>query len=216
MRRFVPARAKGLCRAVPTVLACLCLMTAQSIPSDEIHSRTVPYVPPAEPTLRAEVRDGHGRGLVVLSAAQKSGVHNLSAAIQLQHNHISTRSPELTLYRVRSRRKVGGFRLTLHAHRPVFPYCQIAGGVPLATASTRGPHDSACTGLNLQDHRIHVVAGAGRSLGGEVRHWRPPRVPMGLASRAGPLSPGEPVCARPSDVNDRRPPRHRCGQRLGF
>lgn len=38
------------------VLACLALATAQSIPPDEIRSRTVPYVPPSPVTLRTEVR----------------------------------------------------------------------------------------------------------------------------------------------------------------
>jgi len=56
MQRCVPDRSRSLRRAVPAALACLCLMRAQSIPSDEIHSRTIPYVPPAQPTLHAEVR----------------------------------------------------------------------------------------------------------------------------------------------------------------
>jgi VWFA-related protein len=41
---------------LPAALTCFCLATAQSIPSDEIRSRTVPYVPPSAVTLRTEVR----------------------------------------------------------------------------------------------------------------------------------------------------------------
>jgi VWFA-related protein len=41
---------------VSAALSCLCVAAAQSIPSDEIRSRTVPYVPPPLVTLRTEVR----------------------------------------------------------------------------------------------------------------------------------------------------------------
>jgi VWFA-related protein len=38
------------------VVACLCAAAAQSVPADEIRSRTEPYVPPSGVTLRTEVR----------------------------------------------------------------------------------------------------------------------------------------------------------------
>src|SRR5271156_2542003 len=41
---------------VPAALACMGLVTAQSIPPDEIRSRIVPYVPPSQTTVRTEVR----------------------------------------------------------------------------------------------------------------------------------------------------------------
>jgi VWFA-related protein len=43
-------------KKLPSVLACTALVTAQAIPRDEIRSTTVPYVPPAAVSLRAEVR----------------------------------------------------------------------------------------------------------------------------------------------------------------
>ena len=58
--------------AVPAALACLGLAAAQSIASDEMHARTVPYVPPSLVTLRTEVdvvevpvvvRDGQHRAV---------------------------------------------------------------------------------------------------------------------------------------------------------
>jgi VWFA-related protein len=70
MWRHLPDHSNKLCRAVPAAFALVCLTTAQSIPSDEIRSRTVPYAPPAQPILHAEVRvvevpvvvrDGHRR-----------------------------------------------------------------------------------------------------------------------------------------------------------
>src|ERR1035441_5939872 len=47
--------AKGSCLAVPAALACLGLAMAQSIAPDEMHARTVPYVPPSPLTLRTQV-----------------------------------------------------------------------------------------------------------------------------------------------------------------
>ena len=42
--------------ALPSALACLGLTAAaQSIPPDEMHARTVPYVPPPPVTLRTRV-----------------------------------------------------------------------------------------------------------------------------------------------------------------
>lgn len=41
---------------VPGALVCLGVATAQSVPPDEIRSRTMPYVPPSGVTLRTEVR----------------------------------------------------------------------------------------------------------------------------------------------------------------
>jgi VWFA-related protein len=62
--------------AIPAVLTCFALATAQSIAPDEIRSRTVPYVPPSTVTLRTEVRvvevpvvvrDGQGRAVAGLT-----------------------------------------------------------------------------------------------------------------------------------------------------
>ena len=62
--------------AVPAALACLGLAAAQSIAPDEMHARTVPYVPPSLVTLRTEVdvvevpvvvRDGQHRAVAGLT-----------------------------------------------------------------------------------------------------------------------------------------------------
>ena len=62
--------------AVPATLACLGLAAAQSIAPDEMHARTVPYVPPSLVTLRTEVdvvevpvvvRDGQHRAVAGLT-----------------------------------------------------------------------------------------------------------------------------------------------------
>jgi len=61
---------------VPAALACLGLAAAQSIAPDEMHARTVPYVPPSPVTLRTEVdvaevpvvvRDGRHRAVAGLT-----------------------------------------------------------------------------------------------------------------------------------------------------
>ena len=62
--------------AVPAAIACLGWAAAQSIAPDEMHARTVPYVPPAPVTLRTEVdlvevpvvvRDGQHRAIAGLT-----------------------------------------------------------------------------------------------------------------------------------------------------
>ena len=62
--------------AVPAAIACLGLAAAQSIAPDEMHARTVPYVPPSPVTLRTQVdlvevpvvvRDGQRRTVAGLT-----------------------------------------------------------------------------------------------------------------------------------------------------
>jgi VWFA-related protein len=56
MEEYTADNIKSLYWTALTGLACLGLGMAQSIPRDEIHSRTITYVPPSLATLRTEVR----------------------------------------------------------------------------------------------------------------------------------------------------------------
>ena len=89
---------KSPCLAVPAAVACLGLATAQSIPSDEMHARTVPYVPPSTLTLRSQVdlvevpvvvRDGQRRAVAGLTRDDfeiyDTGKQQTITAFSVQH-----------------------------------------------------------------------------------------------------------------------------------
>lgn len=84
--------------AVPAALACLGLAAAQSIAPDEMHARTVPYVPPSPVTLRTQVdlvevpvvvRDGQRRAVAGLTRDNfeiyDSGKKRVITAFSVQH-----------------------------------------------------------------------------------------------------------------------------------
>jgi VWFA-related protein len=75
MKKYIGSNFKSPYWMVLTTLACLALGMAQSIPRDEIHSRTVSYVPPSQTTLRTEVR------VVEVPVVVRDGQHRTVAGL---------------------------------------------------------------------------------------------------------------------------------------